>query len=454
LLLREHALEIEAPADPRRLDSIESALRSAAGQSGCPVRFAVAASQDGRWQADVGFITETGERRLGDLCRATVRPRAGRGFNVAFVVPTGIGSEIGGHAGDAGPTAKALAAISDTVITHPNVVNASDINELPANGLYVEGSVLARFLLGTVGLRRVASNRVLVVIDDHQDPIFTHCAINAVNAARATYGLDCAGILAMRPGVRLRARFAPSGRAAGRVEGFRPLLETLEARVGDYDAVAISSVIDVPGEFHREYFEKGGEMVNPWGGVEAMLTHALSSLLDVPTAHAPMFENEEIANMDVGVVDPRMAAEAVSQTFLQCTLKGLSTAPRLVTEESEMTQGGVLTAGDVSCLVIPDGALGLPTLAALIQGIPVIAVREARNILKNDLSQLPWRPGQFAVAETMLEAVGMVAALRAGVALDSMRRPILPANVERIVVEGEVPAEELPEHFHPLSDDK
>ncbi len=62
-------------------------------------------------------------------------------FNVVMIVPTGIGAEIGGHAGDAAPTARLLAGACDTLITHPNVVNASDINELPENGLYVEGSV-------------------------------------------------------------------------------------------------------------------------------------------------------------------------------------------------------------------------------------------------------------------------------------------------------------------------
>ena len=72
-------------------------------------------------------------------------------FNIAMVVPTGIGAELGGHAGDATPAAIALAQVADTLITHPNVVNASDINELPGNGIYVEGSVLARLLMGTVG---------------------------------------------------------------------------------------------------------------------------------------------------------------------------------------------------------------------------------------------------------------------------------------------------------------
>ena len=65
-----------------------------------------------------------------------------------------------------------------------------------------------------------------------------------------------------------------------------------------------------------------------------------------------------------------MAAEAVSVTFLQCTLKGLQRSPRVITDRATMARPGVLTAEDVSCLVIPDGCLGLPTLAALEQRIP------------------------------------------------------------------------------------
>ena len=52
---------------------------------------------------------------------------------------------------------------------------------------------------------------------------------------------------------------------------------------------AISSVIEVPRSFHLDYFTSRGEMVNPWGGVEAMFTHAITSLYDLPTAHSPMF---------------------------------------------------------------------------------------------------------------------------------------------------------------------
>ena len=65
---------------------------------------------------------------------------------VVLIVPTGLGAEIGGHAGDANPVAKLLGACCDKLITHPNVVNGSDINEMPENALYVEGSILDRFL--------------------------------------------------------------------------------------------------------------------------------------------------------------------------------------------------------------------------------------------------------------------------------------------------------------------
>jgi hypothetical protein len=270
---------------------------------------------------------------------------------------------------------------------------------------------------------------VLVVIDAHKDELFVNAAVNAVSGARSSYGLWCPEVVRLDPPVNLRARFAPSGRAAGRVEGLASLCRLLDERQGTFDAVAISSVIDVPHEFHQGYFDAHGDMVNPWGGVEAILTHALSSIYNVPTAHSPMFESQAIANADPGIVDPRMAAEAVSLTFLQCTLKGLQRSPRIVTDPSAMTRPGVLTAEEISCLVIPDGCLGLPTLAALEQGITVIAVRENRNLMKNDLGALPWRPGQFHRVENYWEVAGVIAALRAGITPDSVRRPLPYTNV-------------------------
>ena len=355
-------------------------------------------------------------------------------FNVVLVVPTGIGAEIGGHAGDAGPVATMLGEVADVLVVHPNVVNASDLNEMPANALYIEGSILSRLLMGTVGLQPVRSNRVLVVMDRHEDELFANAATNSVNAARSAYGLSCTEVVWLDPPIRLRARYSPSGRAAGIIEGLEGLCRVLDERAGQYDAVAIASVIEVPDlSQHQAYFDAGGKMVNPWGGVEAMLTHALSSIYDIPTAHSPMLENRDIANMDVGIVDPRMAAEAVSFTFLQCTLKGLQRSPRIVTDETAMAMPGIFTVADVSCLVIPDGCLGVPTLAALEQGILVIAVSENSNLMQNDLMNLPWKAGQFHRVHNYWEAAGLIAAMRAGIDPATVRRPLVATTVSRIV---------------------
>src|SRR5262249_6150157 len=162
-------------------------------------------------------------------------------------------------------------------------VNASDINEIPQNAYYIEGSILSRLLLGNIALQPVRRNRVLVVMEDHPDACFTNAAVNSVNAARATYGFECAGIVKARHGVRLEVKYARAGRAAGEVSNLDVLVGYLMRHRGDYDAVALTSVIDVPPGYHQRYFDACGAMVNPWGGVEAMLTHALSTLLDVPT---------------------------------------------------------------------------------------------------------------------------------------------------------------------------
>jgi hypothetical protein len=128
-------------------------------------------------------------------------------MNVVMIIPTRIGceigceigGEIGGHCGDANSAARLLGACSDTLILHPNVVNASDLNEMPPKGLYVEGSELDRFLKGQVRLERVHSNKVLVAVNkaDYQ-------SINAVSASRATIGLE-AEIVELRTPLKLIA---------------------------------------------------------------------------------------------------------------------------------------------------------------------------------------------------------------------------------------------------------
>ena len=426
--------ELVIPAPTGGDDILSSVARSVGSQisaNAVPLRFAVTASDADAYHCEIGALSES-DHHVGDSIFRFV-PRTVEHtdtFNAVLVVPTGIGANIGGHAGDAGPVAALLASVCDTLVTHPNVVNASDIMELPANAMYVEGSVLTSLLMGTVGLQKARNNRLLVVIDGQTEKIFTDAAINSVNAARSSYGLICDKIVQLDTPLSMHSRYAPSGRAVGEVGGLDDLLAVLTENEGTYDAVAVSSVIGVPYSYHSDYYADGGGMVNPWGGVEAMLTHALSMLYRVPSAHSPMLESQDVLDIDVGVVDPRMAAEVISIGFLQCILKGMQRSPRIITDATAMQHPDIFGVSDVSCLVIPDGCIGLPTLAALEQGIPVIAVRGNTNLMRNDLSALPWRRGQLHFVDNYLEAAGLMAALKAGIDPRAVRRPLLAATVE------------------------
>ena len=412
------------------LDDIRSIIHGQMRDGQTPIRFAVTESSRRSYRYEIGILE--GSEPVGPSM-FDLHPRGDEdtsAFNAVLVVPTGIGAEIGGHAGDATPVARLLASVCDTLITHPNVVNASDLNEMPGNGLYIEGSLLSRFLMGAIGLRPVRSNRVLVIIDAHPNERFARATVNAVNAARATYGLNCPRLVVLDPPLPVRGEYTQSGRAAGTVEELERVFEVLDTYRGEYDAVALSTLVDVDVP-HESYFSSRGEIVNPWGGVEAMLTHAISTVYNVPSAHAPMMESVEVANIDPGVVDPRMAAEVVSLTFLQSVLKGLHAAPRVGVGHAEMSLSDTLTARDVSCLVIPDGCIGLPTLAALEQGIPVIAVRENRSLMRNDLTMLPWAADQLHIVENYWEAAGVMAALKQGLSPGSVRRPLGNVRIER-----------------------
>ncbi len=419
------------------LDGLRKAVTEACGKKAAPIRVAM-----------------VGKNRLGHVCEMEAIGEASGGksplpssvfdyrqrkgertsaFNAVMLIPTGVDCAIGGHAGDATPAARLLASQCDSLVLHPNVVNASDVNEQPSNALYVEGSVICRMMMGTIGLQKVRQNRVLLVTEERPEaPHVVDNTINCAEGARATLGMDIQDVVILEHGLEMRTGVADSGRVTGAIDGLQTLLDMLQSKRGTYDAVALATRITPhidTVELHRAYFGEGGP--NPWGGVEAVLTHTTSTVLNAPTAHAPTMSSEAIRTERWGIVDPRKAAEVISSTYLFCVLKGLNRAPRVVTGVTGAYDPSMLAAEDISCLVIPDGCVGLPTLAAIQQGIPVIAVRNNTNLMRNSLDELPFRAGQLKYAENYYEAAGIMAAMRTGVASSTLHRPMAPIRIER-----------------------
>jgi len=316
-----------------------------------------------------------------------------------------------------------LASACDTLVTHPNTVNASDLNEMTDNTLYVEGSVMTQLFMGTVGLQKTRANRILMLMDTSDDQFFNDEIINSVSAARVTLGVD-ADVYQMKDMIETDSIFTESGRAAGGVKKLENLLNTIVKYGDDYDAIGLATAIEYPEEKSQEYFKTTEEGVNPWGGVEAIITHSSTIAFNKPCAHSPLTSKMEGLHLDygLGVVDPRKASETSSVTYLHCILKGLQKSPRLV----DPNLGFNLS--DISCLVIPQGCIGLPVLACLENNIPVIAVKN-KNEMRNDLEKLPFKRGQLIYADSYIEAAGIMTALKAGLALDTLKRPINPTTV-------------------------
>lgn len=325
-------------------------------------------------------------------------------MNIVLIVPTGIGAEIGGHAGDANPVAKLIGKCCDKLITHPNVVNASDINEMPENALYVEGSILDRFLRGEIYLKEVFYNKILLVVNKSLD----NDTVNAVNAARVTIGADIQ-IVELETSLEMIGFYNKQGKADGRVTGYLELVEQIKDY--DFDALAIQTSIKVDRETKLNYLKNGG--VNPWGGIEAIASKLIADKLDKPVAHSP-YVNWQAGADDLQdfneIVDPRMSAEMVSICYLHCILKGLHKAPRVDYDKG-------LSVDDVDFLITPINCVGEPHNACIEVGIPIIAVQENKTVLNDKM------PDSFIIVDNYVEAAGLLMAYKAGINLKSVRRP-------------------------------
>src|SRR5215831_12213800 len=342
-------------------------------------------------------------------------------FGVVQIIPTGIRCEIGGFAGDACPATNLLASTVDVLITHPNAVNASELNEIADNILYVEGKALDDFLLGHLGLLPVRSNRIGTFVDP-TGIAYIDDVVNTLNAARAVKGISCEIYTVLRKELGIKIAWSESGCAVGTVLNPAAILEAVECLIS-HGAQAVGGVSVIHG-VTKEMFAKHlrGEIPNPSGGVEAIITHLISKIFKVPTAHAPLPYYQNIKEKNT--LNPRASAEFISTPHYFCVLKGLSKAPRLVPISAfDGIPAHLISLNNIGAIVAPADCLGgIPALAAEFSDIPLIAVRENRTVLHvtNEKMQM----SNVIEVNSYLEAAGVIVALRQGISLESLRRPI------------------------------
>ncbi|MGC9502896.1 DUF3326 domain-containing protein [Baaleninema sp.] len=347
-----------------------------------------------------------------------------RPYTVVALVPTGIGADIGGYAGDAIPVARAIAQVCDRLITHPNVLNGAQLYWPQPNIFYVEGYGLDQFAAGRWGLRPVRQNRVGLILDKAIEPELRLRHVQAADATRATLGLDLTDYVVTDKPLGVSLRTSDAGASWGTLDRPDSLLRAAEVLIDRAGAEAIAIVARFPdesGEALENY--RSGQGVDPIAGAEAVISHLVVRQFRIPAAHAPALSPLPADPS----LSPRAAAEELGYTFLPCVLVGLSGAPQFseVSDISDGSENGTMRSRDVDAVVVPETACGGSAILSLSQtAARILAVRDNRTKMRVPPAAL----GISAITvNSYLEALGVLVAHRAGISPAALS-PHLPPS--------------------------
>ena len=335
-----------------------------------------------------------------------------------FIIPTGIGCEIGGFAGDSLPAAKLLAYASGCLITHPNVMNGGSLAEKHKDIFYVEGYSLDRFAKGEIGLKSVKQQKIGIIFDSSIEHEILVRHLQVADACVATLGIDVDSYVLTKKPLGIVIDSDSQSISGGLIENPDTLIEAGE-RLIDKGITAIAIVAKFPEnlDFTETNLYREGKGVDPIAGVEAVISHLISKFFKVPCAHAPALSPIELNEK----LDPRAASEEIGYTFLPSVLIGLSKAPNLI-ELPDENANITLHPSHLESIVVPSGALGGEgVLAGMERGLNIIAVKN-ENILNLDNQSFNYP--KLIEVKNYFEAAGLILAIRNGINPKSIQRPL------------------------------
>ena len=344
-----------------------------------------------------------------------------------FIVPTGIGCEIGGFAGDALPAAKLLASASGCLITHPNVMNGGSLSESDEKIFYLEGYSLDRFAKGELGLQKVNQQKIGIIFDSEieKDILIRH--LQVADACISTLGINIGSYVITNNPVGVVLSNQISGISSGYIKNPDTLIKAGKKLIKE-GITAIAIVTKFPDNLDNKEIDlyRKGKGVDSIAGVESVISHLISKYLKVPCAHAPA-----IAQIDIEEnLDPRAASEEIGFTFLPSVLIGLNKAPNLIelpTADKKIN----LYPDQIEAIVVPNGALGgEAVMASMERGVNIISVKNksALNVFNNYLNY-----PNFTEVNNYFEAAGLLLSIREGINPKSIQRPIIPFIKSKII---------------------
>ena len=336
---------------------------------------------------------------------------------VVHIVMTGVGALIGGCIADASPVNNLLASVTDYCITNPNTVNSAVTTYMAPNVVYTEGHSIDNFFMNRIVLRPVKKlNQIGLIIDKGEDyDSIRKYVFQTAEMCRLAGGINLSNYVITDEHVGSRSFLSESGAITGEITNpgtlIRAMDKLLRNRAHEIDAFAVATQIQIPEGALDKYHL--GEIPDPHGGVEAIISHMLSWRSGKMVAHGPLLSKDEIFGLLAREqFEARATGEIIGSIgYIGCVLEGLSRAPRihfLNPNAKENLSPDWLKIADVAAVVVPWNSLGgLPMLIAAERGIPIIAVKDNHTFLNVTKETLGFGDSVIEV-ENYLEAVALV----------------------------------------------
>ncbi len=287
--------------------------------------------------------------------------------HIAFSLPTGIGAQIGGYAGDIGHIVREFSKYFKAIV-NPNAVNGGILSAVNSNMYYVEGYAFDEFLCGNLNLKYPEKpNKIGVLFDCTIPENILNVHINTISALKVVQGLDI--LKPIKTKMPVGVEFSINNNiSSGTILNPQTLLDgAKELLSSGANAIALVCYFEDDAD-DDEY--SNGTGVDPIGGVEAIISHFIVKELKIPSAHAPAFFDIDISQK---LENPKVASECISSTYLPCVLQGLEYAPIFSSDG--------ISVKDLEYLIVPNGALGSKAvLGALENNIKICAVKNPSKL--------------------------------------------------------------------------
>ncbi len=303
---------------------------------------------------------------------------------IAISIPTGIGADIGGYAGDFGYIAREFSKYFHCII-NPNAVNGGILSAINYDMSYLEGYLFDEFFKGNIGFipkKPYETNRIGVIFDCGIKKEILNVHLNTINALKIVQGINITDVIYTDSPVGVEIKIE-NNISYGNLKNPHTLLDAAKKLI--QKGVEAIGVVCNFNEDSEDINYSNGTGIDPIGGVEAIISHLIAKEFLIPTAHAPAFFDIDISTK---IENKKVASEMISSTYFPCIAQGLSIAPKIINKNNKDFKNAI-NYKDIKYLIVPNDALGSKAVLSSIEnGTEVLTVKNKTvlNVKANKLN--------------------------------------------------------------------